>query len=78
MNDDMAFATIMKGVEARINGKVISYIYRAMRIDDEDVDGYYILQFINALYTLQEDRYMKGYEPPIKAYVGEIVCDDIF
>ena len=44
-NDDVEFTIILNGVEARISRKILSYMYETMRIDDEDIDGYQIVQF---------------------------------
>lgn len=44
-NDEVEFAIILNGVEARISRKILSYMYETMRTDDEDIDGYQIVQF---------------------------------
>lgn len=74
----MAFKTVLKGVEARMSDNIISNIYGVMRIHDEQTDGYCIVQWISKPYTQQEDKFMEGYEPPIKSYAGEIVCNENF
>ena len=51
--DDEEFKTILRGVERIMNEKLQTTIYRSMRIDDEIIDGYYILQWISEPYTLQ-------------------------
>lgn len=45
-----------------------------MMIDDEDIDEFYVVQWINEPYILQVDKYMRGNEPPIKAYTCDITC----
>ena len=47
--------------------------YGAMRTDDPDTDGYYIVEYDSNVYTAQDDIHMKGYNPPQYAYVGEMV-----
>ena len=74
----MAFKTVLKGVEARMSDNIISNMYGVMRIDDEQTVGYYIVQWISEPYTQQENKFMGGYEPPIKSYAGEIVCNENF
>ena len=49
-----------------------------MKIDDENADGYYVIQWTSEPYTLYKDKEMKGYTPPITAYADEIVCDIVF
>ena len=53
-------------------------MYGAIGIDDESTNGYYVLQWTSELYTLQEDKEMEGYTPPITAQTGDIVCDAVF
>ena len=53
-------------------------MYWAIRTDDKSTDGYYVLLWTSELYTLQEDKEMEDYTPPITAYTGEIVCGTIF
>ena len=42
-------------------------MYSAMRIDDKSTDTYYIIQWTNEMYLLQEDKKMEGYKPTITA-----------
>ena len=53
-------------------------MYRAIRIEDENTDWYYVFQWTSEPYTLQEDKEIEGYIPPIIAYTGEIVRDAVF
>ena len=77
LKDDEAFKTILRGVERIMNEKLQTTIYRSMRIDDEIIDGYYILQWISEPYTLQEDKEMEEYTPSTTAYIGESVYDAV-
>ena len=45
-------------------------MYETIKIDDKEIKRYYIVQWRSEPYTLQEEKNMKHYEPPIKAYVG--------
>ena len=58
--------------------KILTTMYGAMKTDDESTNEYYVLQWKSEPYTLQEDKEMESYIPPITAYAGEIVCDDVF
>ena len=39
-NNSFIFATMLKGAETRMSENIISYIYRAVRINEKDTDGY--------------------------------------
>lgn len=41
-------------------------MYSAMKTDEENINEFYVVQWINEPYTLQEDQYMKGYNSLIK------------
>ena len=41
-------------------------MHGAVRTDDESTDEYYVVQWINELYTLQEYKEMTGYIPPLQ------------
>ena len=45
-----------------------------MRIDNSDIDGYYIVEWDSNVYIAQDDIVMKGYNPTEYTYVGEIAC----
>ena len=47
-------------------------MYGIMIRDNENADAYYVVQQISEPYTLQEDKEMKCYTPPITTYAGEI------
>ena len=76
--DDKEFRTILRDVETRMSEKRLKTIYGAIRIDDESIDGYYVVQWTSELYILQEYNEMKGYTPLVTVYSGEIVCDAVF
>ena len=39
-NNSFIFATMLKGAEARMSENIIRYIYRAVKINEKDTDGY--------------------------------------
>ena len=49
-----------------------------MRIDGENTDVHYVVQWTNEPYTLQEDKEMKIYTLPVIDYVNQIVCGVVF
>ena len=53
-------------------------MYRATRKNNKDTNGYYIVQWRSEPYIFKDDKDMKGCEPSIKAYAGEIVWDTFF
>ena len=61
--EDEAFRTILRGVETRMNEKILSTMYGAIRTNDESADGYYVLQWTTESYILHEDNEMLGYLP---------------
>ena len=65
-NDDAAFETILKRLQARVSNNIIRIMYSAMKTDEENINEFYVVQWINEPYTLQEDQYMKGYNSLIK------------
>ena len=56
---DEAFETILKGVETIMSEKIWKTMYDAMRIVDESNDVYYVVQWTNEPYTLQDDTSIK-------------------
>ena len=54
---------------------MLSTMYGTMRVDDENTDEYYVVQWRNGPFILHENKFMKGYESPIKAHVVDIVCN---
>ena len=51
--DDEVFKTILRGVETRMSEKILTTMYGVMRTDDENTDGYYVLQWTSEPYTLR-------------------------
>ena len=52
--------------------------YGAMRTDDLDTDGYYIVEWDSNVYTAYDDIVMKGYSLPGYVYAGKMVCKAMF
>ena len=51
--DDEAFKIMFRGVETRMSEKILTTMYGVMRTDDENTDGYYVLQWTSEPYTLR-------------------------
>ena len=56
-----------------MSGEMMKGNYWAMRTDDPDIDGYYIVEWDYNFYSAQDDIVMKGYNSPEYAYAGEMV-----
>ena len=65
-NDDAAFETILKRLQTRVSNNIIRIMYSAMKTDEENINEFYVVQWMNEPYTLQEDQYLKGYNSLIK------------
>ena len=53
---------MLKEGVARTSEKILSTMYSTMRTDDEQTDGYYVVQWKSEPYTLQEDKCVEGCE----------------
>ena len=65
---------ILHEIKIRMSEKISMVIYRAMRTDDPDIDGYYIVEWSFNVYTVEDDIFIKRYNSPQYAYTGEMVC----
>ena len=45
------------GIESRMSDKIMRGDYGEMRMDDPDIDGYYIVEWNYNVYTTQDDSY---------------------
>ena len=77
-DEEKIYNTILHGIEARMNERILIGTFGAMRTDDEATQGYYLVKWITEPYTIQEDILMKGVKPPQTAFAGEIICDALF
>ena len=76
--DEKNYETILHGIEARMNKRILIGTFGVMRTDDEATQGYYLVKWITQPYTVQEDILMKGVEPPQTPFAGEIIYDVLF
>jgi hypothetical protein len=73
------YAEVLAGVETMMAEQIKTKnedggpVYGAFAT--EDVDGFYVIKFTSAAYTLQDDVELKEYEPAIKIKAGALVCD---
>ena len=77
-DEEAIYETILHGIEARMNERILIGTFGAMRTDDEATQGYYLVKWITEPYTVQEDIIMKGVEPQQTPFAGEIICDTLF
>ena len=77
-DEEEIYETILHGIEARMNERILIGTFGAMRMDDETTQGYYLVKWIAEPYTVQDDIIMKGVVPKQTAFDGEIICDALF
>ena len=77
-DEEKIYETILHGIEARMNARILIGTFGAMRTDDEATQGYYLVKWITEPYKVQEDILTKGIEPQQTAFAGEIICDALF
>ena len=77
-DEEAIYETILHGIEARINERIIIDPFGAMRTDDEATQGYCLMKWITEPYTVQENIIMKGVDPQQTSFAGEIICDVLF
>ena len=53
--------------------KIMKGNYWAMRMDNPDTEGYYIVEQDSNIYTAQDNIVTKGYNPPEYTYTSEMV-----
>mmetsp|Transcript_39227 Transcript_39227/g.95297 ORF Transcript_39227/g.95297 Transcript_39227/m.95297 type:complete len:477 (-) Transcript_39227:173-1603(-) len=47
----------------------------AINVDDTEYEGFYLCTWTSLPYTLQEDKLLQEYDPPMQIKAGEHVCD---
>ena len=77
-DEEKFYETILPGIEAKMNERILIRTFGAMRTDDETTQGYYLVKWITEPYAVQEDILMKGIEPQQNAFAGETICDALF
>ena len=60
-DEENIYETILHGIEARMNERILIGTFGAMRTDDEATQGYYLVKWITEPYIIQEDILMKGW-----------------
>ena len=74
IDEDNLAKEILHGIESGISENIMKGNYGAMRTDDPDTNGYYIVEWDSNVYTAQNDIVMKGCNPLEYTYAGEMVC----
>ena len=62
-DEEEVYETILHGIEARMNERILIGTFGAMKTNDEAPQGYYLVKWITEPYTAQEGTIMKGVEP---------------
>ena len=62
-DEEAIYETILHGIEARMNERILEGTFGAIRTDEEVTQGYYLVKWITEPYIVQEDILMKGVEP---------------
>ena len=72
---DLAHTVIMENITTIMAENIEVGSIGAFRTEDENADGYYLVQFTSEPYTLQEATLLTEYEPPLQLDEGELVCE---
>ena len=62
-DEENVYETILHGIEARMNERILMWTVGAMRTNDDATQGYYLVKWIKEPHTVQENTIMKGVEP---------------
>ena len=76
--DEEVNAEILSGIETRMAELIKPDRHGAFSTLDEEADGYYLVRWVSAPYTLQDDLELAMYMPAIKIKAGELVVDAEF
>ena len=59
-DEEKVYETILHGIDARMNERILIGTFGAMRTNDEAMQGYCLVKGITEPYTVQEKTVMKG------------------
>ena len=76
--EEKIYEIILHGAEVKMNERILTWNFVAMRTNDEALQGYYLIKWITEPYIVQDDPVMKGMEPQQTASDGEIIRDAVF
>jgi hypothetical protein len=72
---EQAQTMVLENISARYAEEIQKGTFGAFMTSDPATDGYYLVQWSSAPYTLQSDSFLDEYEPPLLLRQGELVCD---
>ena len=74
-DEEEAYEEVLAGITETMAEQITPEKYGAFSTLDEDADGYYVIKFTSAAYTLQQDVELPEYTPALVLKAGELVCD---
>ena len=77
-DEEKVYETILHGIEAKMDQKILIGTFGAMRTNDEATQEFYLVKRITEPYTVQKNTVMKRVEPQQSTFVGEIIYDAVF
>jgi hypothetical protein len=72
---DLAYAEVLEDHATSMADKVTVGAYGAFSTADDRYEGYFLVKWTSAPYTLQEDALCHDYDPPTRIPKGELVCE---
>jgi hypothetical protein len=72
---DLANTVILENITTIMAENIEVGSIGAFQTEDDNADGYYLVQFTSEPYTLQEATLLTEYEPPLQLEEGELVCE---
>jgi hypothetical protein len=72
---EQAQTMVLKSIAARYGEEIQEGNFGAFMMSDPATEGYYLVQWSSAPYTLQSDSFLDKYNPPLLLGQGELVCD---
>jgi hypothetical protein len=66
---------VLESIAERYAEEIQEGNFGAFMTSDPTTDGYYLVQWSSAPYTLQSDSFLDEYDPPLLIRQGELVCD---
>ena len=70
-----AQTVVLESIADRYAEEIQEGCFGAFMTSDTTTDGYYLVQWSSAPYTLQSDSFLEEYDPPLLIRQGELVCD---
>jgi hypothetical protein len=72
---EQAQRMVLESIAARYAKEIQKGNFGAFMMSDRATDGYYLVQWSSAPYTLQSDSFLDKYDLPLLSRQGVLVCD---